>query len=685
CIACPDPAPCSCGANEQCVLINRDCNTCSINKCIPNPSGSKGGGVSGGAVAGAVIASLVFLAAVVGAFIWYRRRSQRAQQTSSLESKPVDVPARAEEVLAREDPNEKADPPAQPDQETGTLRIYGGNSTTTINLDPEMQNSSAVGTPGHSSFHPAHSNPFDDAQSIQTTSTGTQSNVIPIALVAPAASIAGGSQRSDPSHIPSTQATAGTVPARPARDPQLDISTDPNGSPVQDSLRSGTSYAPSAISGATGLRNSYMSTGSFASDLLSEPPVIITQARGAVKQVLGTAKAEVIRTAGSSVGELTPPHSANSLHPPVVSRPSTRSPLAANSFGPGDVVHEGNEGSEGQEITTESSPFGDEHSPYIVDGSPQPSPVPTQSSFGNSADPSSQEEDWTPADPRRPWATGSGQKRPDSVSTQAQSIIGAEISGATRVNVGLNNLAGSQLLAPSSSPDTPVSAALSSPRSPYRMTSAKLIAPSTAQSRMPPTPSGGTLEQAQKRAMEELNASQRMSSASVASTSTRADSILEGFPFVPPSPISDRPLRTPPRSPLAQQAATASPPRSPLPPSPQAEQQERDGQQAPTPAPAPAPAAAHQEQPKPRLRKRPDQPPPTALNNRKLLGMSVASQSSTLSNGLGSFPFQIDSGVDSSSMASSAATPSTADGRQRASLDTLALTSDLSSYPLGFD
>ncbi|KAJ7467202.1 hypothetical protein FB451DRAFT_1561079 [Mycena latifolia] len=56
----------------------------------------------------------------------------------------------------------------------------------------------------------------------------------------------------------------------------------------------------------------------------------------------------------------------------------------------------------------------------------------------------------------------------------------------------------------------------------------------------------------------------RISSSSVTSAaSTRADSILESFPFVPPSPIFDRPVRSPPVSPLRQQSfgSVASTPR----------------------------------------------------------------------------------------------------------------------------
>ena len=216
-------------------------------------------------------------------------------------------------------------------------------------------------------------------------------------------------------------------------------------------------------------------------------------------------------------------------------------------------------------------------------------------------------------------------------------------------------------------PHTASSGVLNSPRSAYRMTSAKLV--NTSPSGTPT----GTLERQQARAMEQIVEgvpSKRVSMSSVVSTDTRADSILESFPFVPPSPISNRPIRTPPRSPLAQQSFanannaraaspasnTASEPKSPLPPR---DAPQRESVNAP-PTSLPPPPRAH-----------------------KSRAMSVASQSSTMTNGLGSFPFQIDSGA--SDAASAGSPPSSFTGRTRASLDTLALTSDLSSYPLSFD
>jgi hypothetical protein len=61
-----------------------------------------------------------------------------------------------------------------------------------------------------------------------------------------------------------------------------------------------------------------------------------------------------------------------------------------------------------------------------------------------------------------------------------------------------------------------------------------------------------------------------------------------------------------------------------------------------------------------------------------------------MSTGLGSFPFQIDHGSEGvqseeSPMGVLPNGQSVGKSKQRASLDTLALTKDLASYPLGFD
>jgi hypothetical protein len=164
------------------------------------------------------------------------------------------------------------------------------------------------------------------------------------------------------------------------------------------------------------------------------------------------------------------------------------------------------------------------------------------------------------------------------------------------------------------------------------MTNARLVSPPTSGNK-----TAGTLEQQQLHAFSRFHENFRDSTTSVlSSASAGEDSILESFPFVPPSPIAGIPTRSP-RSPVD----VAPPPSN------------SEGQEPGDDAGLP--------------------PPP----DRKTLGMSMGSQISTLSAGLGSFPFQIEERRDSTS--------SNPPGRQRASLDTLALTADLSSYPLGFD
>ncbi|KAF7332161.1 Baculoviral IAP repeat-containing protein 6 [Mycena kentingensis (nom. inval.)] len=384
--------------------------------------------------------------------------------------------------------------------------------------------------------------------------------------------------------------TASTGPLRPPRSPDLNLE---HANVSLDSVRPNNNnlYAPSQISGISGVssRHSYMSGASFASDFLNEAPMIITPVKGNVRVV----KAEVI-----NAGSLSPVTSEG----PRASRPPVTSPLASKSFGPADVVNE--------EEEPATDPFRD-----------RPSSPASVTTFGRGSG-NRESTDWTPDGPNLPWAR-SGDDRPTSLSTQAGSVI--DIGNATRVNVGL--------LTPATSGGFP--------RSPYRTTMGRLVTPNTSNQ-------DASLEEQQQRALDHAQARaqaqgghalRRISDSSVMSAA--ADSILESFPFVPPSPISDRPMRSPPVSPLAQQSFTV--------PAKKDKIEESDSE-------LPAPPS------------------------RRMLGMSTASQLSTASSGLGSFPFQIDSGNNHDSHP---ATPF--NGRQRASLDTLALTSDLSSYPLGFD
>lgn len=575
---------CNCAANETCYQTSGTGDTCPSVKCVPNSTGgssSGSSGISGGAVAGAVIAIIVVLGAVVGLYFWYRRRTA-AKDKAAVEAKP-DIPAPAEAVLNRPDPSEKlTSPPAE--LINNNLRVYSTHSDGTIDLDPESQRS-ASRSPFRDS---AQSNPFSDGNSIQTAgSSGSEgTNVIPIALVTPGAS----------SDFSSAQYS--TAPLRPARSPELNLNSDPL-NVTREGVR--VPYAQSQISGisATSSRNSYISNMSYSSEMLNEAPVIVTQQR----QVIGSVKPEMISASSSGLSSPT-----SSLAPSLKSRPSMRSPLASTSFGPSDVLSESDEmpplpshspfddGNAARLSLNSTTTFG-QPTPDITVSSPHSAPKPDEGSS-------------------MPYDQAS---RPASVSSQAGSLIAAsviDIGSATRVQVG------------------------NAQRSPYRTTMGRLV---TAKS----NENIGTLQQQQQRALAHAQAQaqaqggdRRRISGSSAMSNT-GDSILESFPFVPPSPISNRPIRSPPRSP--NQVAG---PKTPIP-------------QRPPPPPDL------------------DEPLP-APRDRRTLGMSTGSQLSTASSGLGSFPFQIEHPQPSNERLP-------VQGRQRASLDTLALTSDLSTYPLGYD
>jgi len=535
----------------------------------------------------------------VALFFWYRRKSG--------ENEKPDVPAPAATVLNRPDPTEKSLTPAT---ELNTVRVYSNPSDTTIDLNPESLST----THPYQAHAPTQINPFDDGHSIQTTGTdGT--NVIPIALVSPE------SPRSRTEVLPPSS------PTRPARSPDLNLNLD-HVNVSRDSLRATSPYSQasglSGVSAKASARHSYMSGASYASDFLNEAPMIITPTKGAIRQVVGVVKAEVIQTPSAP----STPLQHDSLKPPRATRPSVGSPLASASFGPADM---GRDSLYEQDITMPSNPFSDEHSPQP--SSAALSNTAANTTFGQLLHPghASTSSDWAMENPRMPWAQSDDFSRPSSMSTQAGSIV--DIGSATRVNVGLSS---------GYATTTPVSSGF--PRSPYRTTMGRLVSP-------PTNGIVGSLEEQQQRALahaqararaQGLDLERRVSGSSVLSaTSTRADSILESFPFVPPSPISDRPVRSPPCSPLARQSFSG-------------------GQSPPAESPQPDTQG--------------DLPPPP---DRRTLGLSTGSHFSTSSTGLGSFPFQIEPVQETA--------PSAFKGRRRASLDTLALTSDLSSYPLGFD
>jgi hypothetical protein len=597
----------------------RGCNACSTFKCVPlNSSSSNSGGSHGtsvGALAGGILGALLFFVVAVIGLQWYRRR--RPTPTSGLGHVKEDIPAPASTVLNRPDPTEKPTPPT----ELNTVRVYTNSSNTTIDLDPTSQ-SSAMSSPARASPASVRSNPFTDNQSIQTTGTdGT--NVIPIALVAPPGSSMTSSVHSDSDN-------PATAPTRPLRAPELNLD---HVNISHESLRAGRAHgASSQRSGVSGIssRNSYMSNASYSSDFLHETAMMVTPA---VRQVLGVVKAEVIQTPVSN----SPPSSSSGLRvPSKTTRPIGSSPLALASYGPADLAKEADEA---QELSVHGDPFDDEHSPLPIGGAATIAPSPNSAATFGDSNSSGGSSEWLPESPTHPWSQSGDDTTRSSLITQAGSVI--DIGSATRVNVGLGSpLSGGAFL-----------------QVPYRTTMGRLVTP-------PSNANVGTLEEQQQRALahaqaraqaQGLDKNRRVSNSSVLSAaSTRADSILESFPFVPPSPISDRPIRSPPHSPLGQQVFSGS---SVI----------KDALPSESTEPEPKSIAS------PRLT--------PALPNRSTLGLSTASDFSTLSSGLGSFPFQIDSGN-----AGGANTPPSAfKGRQRASLDTLALTSDLSSYPLGLD
>ncbi|KAH8105032.1 hypothetical protein DFH11DRAFT_1864359 [Phellopilus nigrolimitatus] len=648
CVECPSQAPeCQCGTGFQCVYTSRSCSACPSYSCVAaaGDSSGSGGGVSPGAIAGGVIGALLFLAASVALLIFYRRRQRAAKEggpvaIAEAAPKKSDVPARAEAVLSRPDPVEKPRSPSPQEPEPESLRMYSVLSNSTINLDPHARYSSPSSHPTHPSARGSlQSNPFTDTHSIQTTSASTQStNVIPIALV-PHGSVA------SPPHSPASDKPSGasssisTVPSRPTtRAPDLGLRFDPlspglNLEHVNVSKESfprapNAPYAHSQASGISGIssRASVMTSGSFASDMIYEAPQILTSTSGRV----GVAKAEVISVPGSTPNT---PMTADGLKPSAAARASRqqpgRSPLAKTSFGPADTLGESD--MEGQEIEyTRHDPFGDEHTPRL------PQTGDSTSTFGGVTTAHA------PNTHQRP-QNGAPATRPTSTLTQAASIIGAEIAGATVVRLD--------------------SAARGAE---HRMTSAKLVSPS------PSAASASALQAQQAHALATARARaaasglppppnpRRVSEASVASAG--GDSLLESFTFVPPSPISSRP----PRSPLAQQATTLAAAQA-------HSQQQQQQQQAQQQAQGDGSTA-------------PLNPPRT----RQQQGLSTVSTNSSLEG----YTFHIDQGlgqgpapplppVPAAAMAAGASKRGLP--HQRASLDTLALTADLSAFPLNFD
>lgn len=551
------------------------CDQCAVAVCTVS-TGSSDAGPNTGAIVGGVVGGVVLLT-IIGAVVWYRRRQRQstlAKKRATVEVK--DVVARAETVLNRPDPTEK--PATQPEEQQPqqSSQVLHSDSAT-INLAPVAQN------------------PFSDQASINTASDRA-TNVIPIAYVPPSSSSAltsitdttisssktpssvAASTITPPARPVSTQ-TAQSGPIRPQRGPEiedmrLDVSRPVSETPSDLSSLAPPKapYAPSTVSGISGV-SSRTSIISASSSILNEAPQIVTSMQANFRQVLGVQKAEVIQlsSAPASPGLSAPTSRATQAT-------SARSPLGQMAFSAEDIEEE-------TQTQTQTKAAGN---PFADSNSLPPASPALTTAFG------------TPV-----W--GEDDSRPNSIISANGTII-ANIGNATRVQVLKSSVKTS-----SASP-------IRSPRSPDFRTAGQLSPPA----------------QGVPRSFDD-DMSRRMSQSTVATShrTSTADSILEAFPFVPPSPISMHHTSNP-STPLAQRGF-----------------------------------AAQQEQTKPAQLT----PPP----NRQMLGMSVMSATSTTSNGLGGYSFQFGA-------SSPALPPSPASGRnERASLDTLALSRDLEAFPLPYD
>ncbi|KAI6119370.1 hypothetical protein EDD16DRAFT_1706689 [Pisolithus croceorrhizus] len=219
------------------------------------------------------------------------------------------VPAPAAAVFNRPDPIEKS--PSKPEVERPQSPI-----ASVIDVSPQsIHASGTIESPPTPGRHPSV-NPFDDVQSIQTVTTHTNgTNVIPIALAS----------SDSTSGVPRSESgiSSQLSPVRPARPSEFLL----DGSQAIESLREPSpQYAQFQCSGSSHM--SCMSGAGCSSKSLIEAPIITLDA-----------------STPTSMGSL--------KSPSAVSRPSFRSPLAATSFGPGDVVEEAEEENE----ANRSDPF----------------------------------------------------------------------------------------------------------------------------------------------------------------------------------------------------------------------------------------------------------------------------------------------------------------------------------------
>ncbi|KAG8710214.1 hypothetical protein FRC08_017480 [Ceratobasidium sp. 394] len=343
CIECPDPV-CNCKANETCEFRSRTCDQCDVITCVPKPGSSKGGGISGGAVAGAVVACVLAAALLFGG-LWFLRRQRRMRRAQALATNPKRATLSGRptpsSVYAMENgshgvatpgsekpgtPGLGPSSPRSPSHHTGTSHTLHVYTDSEINLDP-----------------------FADNHSVRS---GTSSHVIPIAYVPPSSasmSLADGHRQS--SGLSLAASGLPLPPSRPFRSPELNLKLEPPKS-AASRLSAGASdlrpprfsspYAASQRSGAS--RDSTISSvGSF---VYGDTPVVVSQAQGGVRQVLGVARPEVIQVAAGGLSTPSTPgsgtgadlmrswstRSKKNTTPPVPELPSA--PIERSPFSP---------------------------------------------------------------------------------------------------------------------------------------------------------------------------------------------------------------------------------------------------------------------------------------------------------------------------------------------------------------
>ncbi|KAG8732838.1 hypothetical protein FRC11_010607 [Ceratobasidium sp. 423] len=562
--ACPQ-AVCNCKSDESCEIKYRTCDQCDVVTCIPN-SKPQGGGISGGAVAGAVVSCLV-VSMLLAAGMWFlrRRRAARKAQVMSKRPSPFTMESGAGTPAGEKPPTLPASPRTPNANGTRTLHYTESD----INLDP-----------------------FADAHSVHSAAS---SHVIPIAYVPPTSasmSLADGHARSG--HL----SMASLPPSRPHRSPDLNLKLEPPKSAasrlsVGQDLRPprfSSPYAASQRSGAS-RASTVSSVGSF---VYGDTPVVVSQAQGGVRQVLGVARPEVVQVpaAGLASGPPTPGSGTGA-----------------------DLVRSWSQRSKKSTPTAPPLPnFPPEHI--------QRSPFSPESELG--PDPFADKENETTTYSVR------------SVNT-----------------FGQPGVPGRDLRASKSPPPHPSTFLAEPVGYDSRPSSIGTVIEGSAQRVMLGTASASTEDLA---ALPPVPV-RRASGASV------ADSILAGFPFVPPSPVGQDAHR-PGSLAMSVSESFSDPNPPPVPPVPTLSELARQEEQA-----------LEQGQVA-RL-------PPS----RQTLGMSTFSSASGVSSsGLEAFPFQFGTGgAPRDSLDTNADVDlSAVGGKQavRASLDTLALSRDVEAFPL---